>query len=60
MDYLVIITYFATGPSYFAICCYFLWKKNKQNFKRLTVNNDFKISTCISSIRKITEIIYSF
>lgn len=32
MDYWVITTYFATGPSYFAICCYFLWKKNKQNF----------------------------
>lgn len=51
MDYLVITTYFATGPSYFAICCYFLWKKTKQNFIRLTVN-DFKFNTCISSIRK--------
>lgn len=44
MDYLVITTYFATGPSYFTVCCYFLWKKNKQNFVRLTVN-DFKFNT---------------
>lgn len=51
MDYLVITTYFATEPSYFAICCYFLWKKNKQNFIRLTVNY-FKFNTCIWSIRK--------
>lgn len=51
IDYIVITTYFATGPSYFAICCYFLWKKNNQNFIRLTVNQ-LKFNTCIWSIRK--------
>lgn len=51
VDYLVITTYFATGPSCFAICCYFLWKKNKQNFIRLTVNY-FKFSTCIEALER--------